>query len=60
MFLKRCLEVTELKIDGLAKSPTLSLRGAKRRACALKRFGAQAWRSYRFPDGYEIAALRSQ
>jgi len=37
--------VDRATLDGFLKSFESSLPGAKRRACALKRFGAQAWQS---------------
>jgi hypothetical protein len=39
----------------IVKSPTTSLRGAKRRACALKRYGAKAWQSHGYSASYENA-----
>jgi hypothetical protein len=47
-------------VDRFVKNLASSLRGVKRRACALKRYGAQAWQSHEYPASYEIASLRSQ
>jgi hypothetical protein len=41
-------DLYQVRIENSEKVLFESLRGAQRRACALERFGAQAWQSLEF------------